>query len=66
MLQILQPEQRSSSMLARMGSIITVPRLIKLATLREEKSLKELAGFVKDYGRRNISVAREILPEEDS
>ena len=45
---------------------VNLPMLIKLATLREEKDLEELAGFVKDYGRRNISVAREILPEEGS
>ena len=25
--------------------------------------LEDLAVFIKDYGRRNISVAREILPE---
>ena len=43
---------------------LNLPMLIKLATLREETSLEELARFVKDYGRRNISVAREILPEE--
>ncbi|MDJ0851225.1 MAG: PTS sugar transporter subunit IIA [Myxococcota bacterium] len=43
---------------------LNLPMLIKLATLREEKSLEDLAGFIKDYGRRNISVAREILPEE--
>ena len=45
---------------------VNLPMLIKLATLREEKDLEELAVFVKDYGRRNISVAREILPEKDS
>ena len=45
---------------------VNLPMLIKLATLREEKDLEELAVFVKDYGRRNISVAREILPEEGS
>ena len=45
---------------------LNLPMLIKLATLREEKSLEDLAVFVKDYGRRNISVAREILPEEGS
>jgi PTS system mannose-specific IIA component len=45
---------------------VNLPMLIKLATLREEKSLEDLAGFIKDYGRRNISVAREILPEEGS
>ena len=45
---------------------VNLPMLIKLATLREEKDLEDLAVFVKDYGRRNISVAREILPEKDS
>ncbi|MCH7707583.1 MAG: PTS sugar transporter subunit IIA [Myxococcales bacterium] len=45
---------------------VNLPMLIKLATLRQEKELGELAIFIKDYGRRNISVAREILPEEGS
>ena len=45
---------------------VNLPMLIKLATLREEKPLKDLALLVKEYGRRNISVAREILPEGDS
>jgi len=40
-----------------------LPMLIKLATLSEEKSLEDLATFIKEYGRRNISVASEILPE---
>ena len=35
---------------------INLPMLIKLATLREEKPLDELAGFIKEYGRRNIRV----------
>lgn len=43
---------------------VNLPMLIKLATLREPQPLLGLATFVKDYGRRNISVAREILPEE--
>jgi PTS system mannose-specific IIA component len=42
---------------------VNLPMLIKLATLRSEKSLEDLATFIKEYGRRNISVAREILPE---
>ncbi len=41
---------------------LNLPMLIKLATLDEEKTLEELAVFVKDYGRRNISVASELLP----
>jgi hypothetical protein len=40
--------------------------LIKLATGFEEKPLEELAVLIKDYGRRNISVARELLPEDDA
>ena len=43
---------------------LNLPMLIKLATLTEEKSLAELATFIKSYGQRNISVASEILPEE--
>jgi PTS system mannose-specific IIA component len=42
---------------------INLPMLIKLATLAEDKPVEELAVFVKDYGRRNISVASELLPE---
>jgi PTS system mannose-specific IIA component len=45
---------------------LNLPMLIKLATSHEEKSLEELARYIKDYGRRNISVAREILPEGDA
>lgn len=45
---------------------LNLPMLIKLATLREEKTLEDLAIFIKDYGRRNISVAREILPEDEA
>jgi PTS system mannose-specific IIA component len=44
---------------------LNLPMLIKLATLKETKSLEELATFVKNYGQRNISVASEILPEEE-
>jgi PTS system mannose-specific IIA component len=45
---------------------VNLPMLIKLATLREEKPLQDLAILVKEYGRRNISVAREILPEGEA
>jgi PTS system mannose-specific IIA component len=44
---------------------LNLPMLIKLATLTEEKNLEELATFIKEYGRRNISVASEILPEKE-
>ena len=42
---------------------LNLPMLIKLATLREEKPLEELARFIRDYGKRNISVASDLLPE---
>ena len=43
---------------------VNLPMLIKLATLRDERPLEELATYIKSYGQRNISVASEILPEE--
>jgi len=45
---------------------VNLPMLIKLATMRDDKPLEELAPFIKSYGQRNISVASEILPEEDT
>jgi PTS system mannose-specific IIA component len=45
---------------------VNLPMLIKLATLREEKPLEELARFIASYGQRNISVASEILPDSRS
>ena len=41
---------------------LNLPMLIKLATLSEDRTLEELATFIKSYGQRNISVASEILP----
>lgn len=42
---------------------VNLPMLIKLATLREEKPVEDLAHFIRDYGKRNISVASDLLPE---
>ncbi len=44
---------------------MNLPMLIKLATMRDEKPLDELAAFIKAYGQRNISVASELVPEGD-
>ena len=33
-------------------------------SIEPAQPLDELAAFIKDYGRRNISVASEILPED--
>jgi len=45
---------------------MNLPMLIKLATMHDEKPLDELAAFIKAYGQRNISVASELIPEDDS
>ncbi len=45
---------------------MNLPMLIKLATLRDEKPLDELARFIKAYWQRNISVASELVPEAQS
>jgi PTS system mannose-specific IIA component len=45
---------------------INLPMLIKLATMREDKPLEELASFIKEYGQRNISVASELVPDANS
>ena len=43
---------------------VNLPMLLKLAHSREDKKVDELARVVKDYGRRSISLASEILKEE--
>ncbi|MED5262514.1 MAG: PTS sugar transporter subunit IIA [Myxococcota bacterium] len=43
---------------------VNLPMLIKLATLRDEKSVEDLAHFIRDYGKRNISVASDLLPQD--
>ena len=43
---------------------VNLPMLIKLAHSREEHKVDELARIVKDYGRRSISLASEILDQE--
>ena len=40
---------------------VNLPMLIKLVTLREEKTLDELAGFITQYGQRNICLATDVL-----
>ena len=41
---------------------VNLPMLIKLASGVDPQPLEDLATFIKEYGRRNISVASEILP----
>ncbi len=40
---------------------VNLPMLIKLANLKEEKSLGEIADFIKNYGQKNIARAGEVL-----
>ncbi|MFB3926362.1 MAG: PTS sugar transporter subunit IIA [Syntrophales bacterium] len=42
---------------------VNLPMLLKLE-IRKEKKLTELAYFIKDYGRKNISLASEILKRD--
>jgi PTS system mannose-specific IIA component len=43
---------------------VNLPMLLKLAHSREEQRVDELARILKDYGRRSISLASEILDQE--
>lgn len=40
---------------------VNLPMLLKLSELKEEMSLKDFACFIKEYGKKNISLASEIL-----
>ena len=44
---------------------VNLPMLLKLE-IRKDKSLAETASFIKDYGRKNISLASEILKRDIS
>jgi len=45
---------------------VNLPMLIKLATQSEPRPLEELAGFIRDYGQRNISLAGELFQKPGS
>ena len=42
---------------------VNLPMLLKLE-IRKDKTLEETAYFIKDYGRKNISLASEILKRD--
>lgn len=44
---------------------INLPMLVKVARMREEMPIHKLAEFARDYGRRNISVASDVLSGND-
>ena len=43
---------------------VNLPMIIKLARGREKVKVDELAQFIKNYGRRSISLASEILSKD--
>jgi PTS system mannose-specific IIA component len=43
---------------------VNLPMIIRFATEREGKNLAEVSASVKDYGRRSISQATEILQKK--
>ena len=45
---------------------MNLPMLVKLASVGAAEDLEDLATLLKEYGRRNISVASQLLPEEKS
>jgi PTS system mannose-specific IIA component len=40
---------------------VNLPMLLKLATYQNDMDLEALAGFITDYGQRNINLASEVL-----
>lgn len=43
---------------------VNLPMLLKLSEVKEETTLQEFACFIKDYGKKNISMASEILSKK--
>jgi PTS system mannose-specific IIA component len=44
---------------------LNLPMLVKIARLKDPSSLAEVAEVARDYGRRNISIASEVLAGND-
>jgi len=45
---------------------VNLPMLIKLVTYRRDKTLGELAGFISNYGKKNIYLAADVLRSKKS
>ena len=43
---------------------VNLPMLLKLSDVKEGMTLNEFACFIKDYGKKNISLASEILSKK--
>jgi PTS system mannose-specific IIA component len=44
---------------------LNLPMLVKVASLKEDMPLHGVAELARDYGRRNISVASDVLTGQD-
>lgn len=44
---------------------LNLPMLVKVARVKDPESLAEVAEIARDYGRRNISIASEVLAGGD-
>lgn len=40
---------------------VNLPMCIKLASFRGDRSLAEIAAFIREYGQKNIALAGEVL-----
>jgi mannose PTS system EIIA component len=43
---------------------VNLPMMLKLSDVKDEMSLNEYACMIKEYGKKNISVASEILSKK--
>lgn len=43
---------------------VNLPMLLKVATLRDEMGLEELASYIANYGKNNINVASKLLEKK--
>ena len=43
---------------------VNLPMMLKLYDKRQEMDLKEFAFYIKDYGRKNIYLASEVLSKQ--
>jgi mannose PTS system EIIA component len=43
---------------------VNLPMMLKLSDVKEDMSLKEFACMIKEYGKKNISLASEILSKK--
>jgi mannose PTS system EIIA component len=43
---------------------VNLPMMLKLSEVKEEMSLNEYACMIKEYGKKNISLASEILSKK--